>query len=75
MKGRGGVGRLGSEYFIKKELKKINSHIQNNPDIQDYFNEMARNGVFRKKRISYIQKNPDIEDQKLESSFRNNLQC
>lgn len=49
VKGRGG-GRLGSEYFIKKELKKINSHIQNIPDIQDYFNEMARNGVFRKKK-------------------------
>lgn len=57
---------------MKKKLKQINSHIQSNLDIQDYFNGMTRNGV--KKNISKIQNNPNIGDKKLESSFRDNLQ-
>lgn len=76
--GRGGGWQAKGAVFYKKKKKKrkfkqINSHIQSNLDIQDYFNGMTRNGV--KKIISKIQNNPNIGDKKLESSIRNNLQC
>lgn len=71
--GRGGGWQARGAVFYEKKLKQINSHIQSNLDIQDYFNGMTRNGV--KKIISKIQNNPNIGDKKLESSIRNNLQC
>lgn len=74
--GRGGGWQArGAVFYLKKKkkFKQINSHIQSNLDIQDYFNGMTRNGV--KKIISKIQNNWNIGDKKLESSFRNNLQC
>lgn len=70
--GRGGGWQARGAVFYEKKLKQINSHIQSNLDIQDYFNGMTRNGV--KKIISKIQNNPNIGDKKLESSFRDNLQ-
>lgn len=70
--GRGGRWQARGAVFYEKKLKQINSHIQSNLDIQDYFNGMTRNGV--KKIISKIQNNPNIGDKKLESSFRDNLQ-
>lgn len=70
--GRGGSWQARGAVFYEKKLKQINSHIQSNLDIQDYFNGMTRNGV--KKNISKIQNNPNIGDKKLESSFRDNLQ-
>lgn len=71
--GRGGGWQARGAVFYEKKIKQINSHIQSNLDMQDYFNGMTRNGV--KKIISKIQNNPNIGDKKLESSIRNNLQC
>lgn len=53
--GRGGGWQARGAVFYEKKLKQINSHIQSNLDIQDYFNGMTRNGV--KKIISKIQNN------------------
>lgn len=43
--GRGGGWQARGAVFYEKKLKQINSHIQSNLDIQDYFNGMTRNGV------------------------------